>query len=236
MVQRASYKTNILLYSFCQYSASCFLAYFAARTSQAKKLKTLCIQISNYPSTHPPNLPTSSMATTKPKVHPIRLHFGVLNDTKVDKLRKLGLLSGPKKNLTTSLKLASVKSALLELLTNLKNSFSPTVKVLQAFVFGLPRKPLYMLSHLLQKLLLLEAFKLQLVIYTPHDFVKRGISVIGRSLRRLQRLKFLHLELEGRYEVPMNTLESFARDLNRLQGLTQLMLGLKHFKFDEQRA
>ena len=84
----------------------------------------------------------------------------------------------------------------------------------------------------MQKLLLLEAFKLQLNIYAPDDFVKKGISVLGRSLRKLQRLKFLHLQFEGRYEVPTNVLENFAFDLNRLQNLNRLMLGLNNFKLD----
>jgi len=166
------------------------------------------------------------------KIKPIRLHFGVLNDDKLEKLLKLGLLSGPKKNLTRSLKVAAVKSALLKVLTDLKKSFSPTVKLFQAYFFGLPRKPLGLLSHYLTKLTFLETFILQLFIFAANDFSKQGIRVIGDSLKKLRRMKHFKMELEGKYQIPPGVLLKFGRDLNRLQGLISLTFGLKGFTFD----
>ncbi len=169
---------------------------------------------------------------TSRKIKPIRLHFGVLNDDKLEKLLKLGLLSGPKKNLTRSLKMAAVKSSLLKVLTDLKKSFSPTVKLFQAYFFGLPRKPLALLSHYLTKLTFLETFILQLFIFAANDFEKQGIRTIGDSLKKLRRMKHFKMELEGKYQIPPGVLRKFGRDLNRLQGLESLTFGLKGFTFD----
>ena len=166
------------------------------------------------------------------KINSIRLRWGVLNDSKLDRLRKLGVLCDSKKNLTTSLRMASVKVALLKVLRKISGMISPTIKLFQAYLFGLPQKPLILFSHYLTKFPQLETFILQLIVLADNEFSKRGIAIIGHSLRKLRKLKRLNIELEGRYHISSGVLSSFARDLNHLQNIMELRFGLKGFSFE----
>ena len=174
-----------------------------------------------------------SQNSSKLSVHRNRLHFGVLNDSKLEKLRKLGLLSGPKKTLSNSLKMAAVKATVLYLLIQLKHSFSPLIRLFYAYFFGLPLSSIKFLHQRLHKLNFLETFSLQLVICTPDDFTKNGLFLLGRSIRKFQRLRVLHFELEGKFTLPKDALPSFARDLMHLTNLTDVMIGFKFFSFDK---
>jgi len=146
-------------------------------------------------------------------------HFnhGILNDIKLERYKKQGFYLNGKKKANPSLKLANSWKGDQDNLIQLQAVVDKNIKRLEVYYDYLMGKQVSSLSSSLQKVSDLEA--LTLSFKASHEFADYQLISLGHSLKTLNKLTVLDMEIQEPKRISNNGFYKFAAGLANLRHL-----------------
>jgi len=150
--------------------------------------------------------------------------FGILNDVKLERLRKSGTLMNNKKKANPSIKLANTARGKQDTFRKLNDMFGRNVKRLEAYYDYLMPKQIINLNIYLQKTSDLESLTLN--FRGGKEFTDSKLISLGHALKTLHSLKVLDIEIIEPTKINDKGFHKFAFDLANLTHLKSFTLSV----------